>query len=96
MNSFNHYALGAVGEWLFEYALGIKCRDDGVVVSPSVDFSGKINCVKGSTETLYGRVSVAWEVKEGIAYLKIDAPEECRVILPDDGRTYLVKTPDSE
>lgn len=88
MNSFNHYALGAVGEWLFEYVLGIKCLDDGLVLSPTVDFSGRINCVKGETETVYGRVSVVWKVEEGVAHLQIDAPKECRVILPDDGRTY--------
>ena len=29
MNSFNHYTLGAVGEWLYRFVLGIEPDTDG-------------------------------------------------------------------
>ena len=94
MNSFNHYSLGAVGEWMFAYMLGIRTCVDGIFISPSVDFSGRITCAGGETETVYGKVSVAWKVKDGTAYLQVHAPKECRVILPDDDRLVLVETLD--
>ena len=42
MNSFNHYAYGAVGEWLYRYAAGIDedARDPGfhhILFAPQFD-----------------------------------------------------------
>ena len=29
MNSFNHYALGAIGDWLYRYVAGLDVAEDG-------------------------------------------------------------------
>jgi len=37
MNSFNHYSLGSVGQWLYEYVAGIRALEPGyarVLIAP--------------------------------------------------------------
>ncbi|MGC4152149.1 MAG: family 78 glycoside hydrolase catalytic domain [Propionicimonas sp.] len=63
MNSFNHYCLGSVGEWLYEYAAGIgqdagSAGFSGLRIAPRV--GGTLTSVTASYETPRGRVSSAW------------------------------------
>ncbi len=75
MNSFNHYSLGSVGEWLFAYMLGIRFDEVGVRVAPTVDTTGKITYAKGSY-TLDGEsISVYWQSLGGGSFeAEISAP----------------------
>ncbi len=64
MNSFNHYAYGAIGEWMYNTVLGIDL--DPVVngyrefiVRP--EFSDKLTWAKGGLTTRYGRIDIAWK-----------------------------------
>ncbi len=72
MNSFNHYAYGSVLEWMYRYMLGIDSseKDPGfkkVILQPTFDSGEKYNdesrikSVNGSYDSLYGKISVAWE-----------------------------------
>ncbi len=76
MNSFNHYAYGSVAEWMYRYMLGIEHAEDvpgfqKVILQPSFDTGipyneeERINRVEGSYESLYGKISVAWESEDG-------------------------------
>ena len=64
MNSFNHYAYGAIGEWMFAYSLGIQ-RDETapayrhIILQPEV--GGSMSFAKGGFESPYGRVESGWE-----------------------------------
>lgn len=64
MNSFNHYAYGAIGEWMYSYNLGIQ-RDEEkpgykhIILQPKV--GGKISYANGDFETPYGIVASGWE-----------------------------------
>ena len=63
MNSFNHYAYGAVYDWIFGVALGIDIPDDGagyqkITVSPLPD--RRLGFAKGSVETRHGKVASHW------------------------------------
>lgn len=54
MNSFNHYAYGAIAEWFYAYILGIQPTAPGfakVRLCPHVDPSGRITYAKGKTRT---------------------------------------------
>ncbi len=65
MNSFNHYALGAVGEWMVRTILGIqpvKPAYRHFVIQPRP--GGKLTYAKGRVETLYGPIEVAWDIQE--------------------------------
>ncbi|MDR2915568.1 MAG: glycoside hydrolase family 78 protein [Tannerella sp.] len=64
MNSFNHYAYGAIGEWMFAYSLGIQ-RDEKrpgykhIVLQPKV--GGEMTFANGYFESPYGIISSGWE-----------------------------------
>ncbi|NSW93434.1 MAG: family 78 glycoside hydrolase catalytic domain, partial [Bacteroidales bacterium] len=65
MNSFNHFALGAAGQWMYEFQLGIttdhrkgEAGYKHFVLQPS---AGKgFTSLKGSYNSLYGRISSSW------------------------------------
>jgi len=65
MNSFNHFALGAVGQWMYEFQLGIT-TDHGkgeagykhFVLQPAA--GEKFTSLKGSYNSNYGVISSSW------------------------------------
>lgn len=66
MNSYNHYALGSVGEWLYRTVAGISYVEPGgrrIQISPTIDQS--LGWVKASHRSSYGVVHTAWQLGEG-------------------------------
>lgn len=68
MNSFNHFSLGAISEWMMSYQLGIT-REDGeagyksFVLQPTV--GGTFTYANGSYESNYGTIYSGWTAKDG-------------------------------
>ena len=65
MNSFNHYAFGAVGEWMFQNFVGISSLEPGwktFRIAPNP--SGNLTWVKGSYDSPQGIIAVSWEKEE--------------------------------
>ena len=65
MNSFNHYAFGAIEEWMFSYMLGIQPVEDdpayhSFTLSPRI--GGSFSFVRGHYDSVYGRIESAWEI----------------------------------
>lgn len=61
MNSFNHFALGAVGQWMYEYQLGITGYKQGYkhfILQPTV--GANYTSLSGSYESNYGVIRSAW------------------------------------
>jgi alpha-L-rhamnosidase len=64
MNSFNHYALGSVGEWLYRYLLGID-QEPGtagfgrLLLRPHP--GGPVTQARGSYRSVRGPVTTSWE-----------------------------------
>ena len=86
MNSLNHYAYGAVGEWMYGQIAGIHPLEPGyksVLIAPKP--GGGISRACGSTDTPYGRVSSSWELREGRLQLTVVLPANVsgKAILPD-------------
>jgi alpha-L-rhamnosidase len=88
MNSFNHYAFGAVGEWLYATVAGIDI-DPGkpgyrhVVVRPRP--GGELTWAKGSLRTMYGSVESASRIDGARFALDVTIPANATgtVHLPD-------------
>ena len=64
MNSFNHYAYGAIGEWMFSHSLGIQCDENRpgykhIILQPKV--GGEMTFTNGYFESPYGVISSGWE-----------------------------------
>lgn len=102
MNSFNHYAYGSVGEWMFRYVLGIvpsaKQGSAGfkkVTLRPYIDKSGKLKYAKGYYDSIAGRIEAEWRaVRGGYRYTaKVPAGMQAEY---DFGDFHAEKTGDGE
>jgi alpha-L-rhamnosidase len=77
MNSFNHYAYGAIGEWMYRVAAGIDIdpQQPGykhVLIQPRP--GGGLTFVKASVHSMYGQVASGWEIKNGKLTLRVEIP----------------------
>ena len=77
MNSFNHYAYGAIGEWMYRVVAGIEFdeRHPGykhVLIQPQP--GGGLTYSKASVESMYGRVASDWKIADGKFTLTLEVP----------------------
>jgi len=75
MNSFNHYAYGAVGDWMYQNIGGIQATDAGYktfAVAPSI--GGGLTHGKGTFESVYGTISSDWTVDGSTTSLAVSVP----------------------
>jgi alpha-L-rhamnosidase len=75
MNSFNHYAYGAIGEWMYNHIAGIKLSAPGykqLTIAPEP--GGKLTSAKGTLMTPYGLVKSEWKIENGKILLDISIP----------------------
>ncbi len=81
MNSFNHYAYGAIGDWMYRVLAGIEVDPEApgykhILIQPQP--GGGLTRARASHNTLYGRVSSAWEMKDGRMELTVEIPPNTR------------------
>ena len=77
MNSFNHYAYGAVGDWLYRKVAGIDIDPEkpgfkSVIIKPHP--GGEMNNVSATHRSPYGEVSSSWETRDGKFLLTVEVP----------------------
>jgi alpha-L-rhamnosidase len=77
MNSFNHYSLGSVGEWMYRTVAGIdldpaKPGFEHIVIHPIP--GGDLTWARGSLESMHGRISTSWRLSDGRFSLDIEIP----------------------
>lgn len=94
MVSFNHYAPGAVGDFLYRRVAGIEALEGGYKmfkVEPVV--GGGLIYAKGEIETPYGRIVSRWIVDEGRFRIVVTVPVSttCQLKMPN-GETHLLKS----
>ncbi len=67
MNSFNHYSFGAIGDWLYRSAVGIRETSPGYrTISIRPHTGGGFEWMQASTETPYGLVAAKWTAEENV------------------------------
>ncbi|HSC26256.1 MAG TPA: glycoside hydrolase family 78 protein [Vicinamibacterales bacterium] len=77
MNSFNHYAYGAIGDWMYRVMAGIEI-DEGmpgyrhVLIQPRP--GGRFTHLRASHRTMYGVVSSEWTIRDGRFELAVEIP----------------------
>ncbi|MDD4922076.1 MAG: glycoside hydrolase family 78 protein [Bacteroidales bacterium] len=88
MNSFNHYAYGAIGEWLYSRVAGLNVDPENpgykhIIFSPHV--GGGLTNAKAEFLSMYGMIKSGWEVKnKDFTYsVVIPANTTGTVILPN-------------
>ncbi|MDQ0898461.1 glycoside hydrolase family 78 protein [Paenibacillus sp. V4I7] len=77
MNSFNHYSLGSVGEWMYQNIMGINTDEDSpgykhIVIHPRP--GGGLDFAKGEFHSVYGRIRVEWKLERSLFVLKVQIP----------------------
>ncbi len=88
--SYNHYAYGAVGDFLYKRVLGIEANEGGYksfTVKPIL--GGGLTYAKGETKTPYGKIKVKWETEQEMFDIAIQVPVStiCSLIMPS-GKKY--------
>ena len=87
MTSFNHYALGAVADWLHRTVGGLAPLEPGyrrILVSPRA--GGGITSATSRLRTPYGLASSNWRVEDGRMELEVVVPANASaVVIPPAG-----------
>jgi alpha-L-rhamnosidase len=96
MNSFNHYAYGAIGDWMYRVMAGLDTYEDGVgykhsMIKPHI--GGGFTSVAASLETYYGTLSCAWQVKGSDLTMDIEIPANttATVFVPADDEADILE-----
>ncbi|MEV5691617.1 alpha-L-rhamnosidase [Micromonospora globbae] len=92
MNSFNHYSLGSVGDWLFGRVAGIDQTPSSVayrelLLRPLP--GGRLTWARAEQETARGRVACGWSMSDGRITVTVTVPPGSTAVLqiptPDPG-----------
>lgn len=88
MTSFNHYALGAVADWLHRVVAGLAPAEPGyrsLAIAPHP--GGGLTWARATLHTPYGLAESAWEIKDGNLALTVAIPPNTTagVTLPGKG-----------
>ncbi len=86
MNSFNHYAYGAVGDWMFQHLGGVEILEPGYRrfrVAPLVEH-GALDRATCRLQTPYGLVSIEWarNADELKVVVTVPANTGAEIVLP--------------
>ena len=84
MNSFNHYSLGSVGEWLFRFAAGIQL-DPNVpaykqfVISPNPD--KHLEYARAEYRSIHGAIESGWRLDGTALELDVTVPANTTAVV---------------
>jgi alpha-L-rhamnosidase len=88
MNSFNHYSLGSVGQWLYEHVAGIRAGAPGyshVLIAPE---PGELEWARAVYRSVRGPIASAWRRDGDAVELEVSIPANvtATVIVPGGAR----------
>lgn len=87
INSFSHYAYGAVGQFMFETIAGVRLLEPGykkILVAPE---PGPLTSCRAEYDSVRGQIAVDWEISDGQFKIKVSLPPNTEAV---------VRTPDGE
>jgi alpha-L-rhamnosidase len=89
MNSFNHYSLGSVTQWLYEYVAGIRLPPERpgyehVVIAPT---PGPLDHASAAFRSVRGEIKSGWQRTADGLSVSVDVPANvtATVVLPGGG-----------
>lgn len=103
MNSFNHYAYGAIGEWMYRVMAGVEADESVPGFKHSIYYpriGGGLEYVNTTYHSIYGENKVQWCVKGECVELKAQIPanttasirlDEAKEVLQADGLDFTEK-----
>ena len=96
MTSFNHYALGAVADWMHRTVAGLAPLEPGygkVLLAPRP--GGDLTWAAASLETRHGLVAISWSLADGVLTVETTLPPGVTGVLslPDGSERELAPGP---
>lgn len=92
MNSYNHYAYGAIGDWMYQNIAGIQAAEPGykkITIKPAI--GGGLQWAEGSYDCSYGTIHSKWTIDGDKLDMVVTIPQNTTadVFVPDaHGKTY--------
>ena len=87
MNSFNHYAYGAVAQWIFSVAAGIVIDESGLKIRPVPD--KRLGSLSAEYDSRFGKIKTHWHYEGNKTVYEITVPVDCLVTI--DGEEIKVR-----
>ncbi len=77
MNSYNHYAYGAIGDWMYRVMVGLDTYEDGpgyqhIKIQPHI--GGGFTNASAALQTYYGKLSSGWKIEGDKIYMDVEIP----------------------
>ena len=77
MNSFNHYAYGAIGDWMYRVVAGLDTEESApgyrlIRIKPTI--GGGLTNATATLQTYYGKTSSSWKIENDKTILDIEIP----------------------
>jgi len=85
MNSYNHYAYGAVADWIYRYAAGVDTTplDAGFhTIRLHPTFDAQLGSIDFTYPSPYGVIHSAWAIHNGVAHWTVTIPANASGWLP--------------
>ena len=97
MNSFNHYAFGSVGEWLFRFVAGIDLDPEVPAykrfkIQPHV--GGGLEYAKAEYNSIHGKIVSGWKLENDKLLMDITIPANTSafVYVPTEDRSQVTES----
>ncbi|WP_338533657.1 glycoside hydrolase family 78 protein [Paenibacillus peoriae] len=96
MNSYNHYAYGAIGDWLYRVASGIDLIEPGykkIRIQP--EFGEYFTWVDASFHSVHGTIRSAWRKRDdGSVEMEVVIPANtmAEVVIPTSGGGHILES----
>lgn len=84
MNSFNHYAYGAIGDWIYRVVTGIDTDESGVgykKITIKPHLTTKLTHAKSELQTYYGKIVSEWKTENGKTTFNIEIPANTTAVI---------------
>jgi alpha-L-rhamnosidase len=75
MNSFNHYAYGAIGDWMYKVVTGLDIGKPGykhILIQPQPD--SRLKYAKALLESMHGTIKSQWKIEKGHLIIEMEIP----------------------
>ena len=87
MTSFNHYALGAVADWLHRVVAGLAPAEPGYrAIRFAPRPGGGLTSASARHRTPYGDASISWHLVDGVLRVRVEVPVGATGVIDLDGR----------
>lgn len=85
MNSFNHYAYGAIGDWMYRRIAGLDMDDSEVaykriLIRPQFA-GGKLTSATAEHQSMYGKIVSSWEVSKNEVCVRVEIPANTTAVI---------------